>query len=583
VSSVEHNPALRLRLLNELAQRVCWSSLASALFGVLFSVNLDHRIRSVALVLSGLLAVFGTVRALLARQVIAGQDTDHAGTRLMQITRIQSCTFGVFISYAMLHVNGQVLTECLLVVGVAGFSSASASMFAPFPRLSLFNVAVQLVPVYIWSVFALPRYGWLLPALMAMHALTVAQTILINGAHSRQMFLAQISLEEQSEDLRHARDAADLAASAKMRFLANMSHEIRTPLNGIMGLAEALTDMSLTPEQRAVLDDIGRSGHHLLAIVNDVLDMAKVSSGKLSVEQAAFDLRGLIRDVSSPAAALADTGKLRFLVDVPPDLPQQVQGDALRIRQVLSNLLSNAVKFTPAGDVRLAVERPRPGWVRFGVSDTGIGLSLEQQASLFQEFHQVDSSATRKFGGSGLGLAISHRLAGLMGGQLWVESRLGAGSTFFLEVPLPVCQAAPSPASPAPVVWALPAGLRVLVAEDNVVNQKVIAMLLKNVGASVEIAENGRAAVERHQASPYDVILMDCQMPELDGYEATARIRSLPGCASLVPIIGVTANAFAEDRDRCISAGMNGYVAKPVNRGALMAAMAQLLTPAGKE
>ncbi|MGO9257096.1 MAG: ATP-binding protein [Bryobacteraceae bacterium] len=583
MSLVEDSPALRLRLLRELAQRLCWSALAYALFATLFSLNLRPRVRGVALFLSGLLAVLGFLRTLFARRVIAGQDTGRDGSRLVQAARALSLTFGVFVSYAIWHVRGQVIPECLLVVGVAGLSSVSASMFAPFPRLNRLNVCAQVLPVYIWSVYALPRYGWLLESLVVIHVVAIAQTIRMNGAHIRAMFIAQLTLEVQGEDLRQARDAAEKAASTKMRFLANMSHEIRTPLNGILGLVEVLNQLALTEEQRVVLDDIGRSGQHLLSIVNDILDMAKVASGKLSLEQVPFDLSRLIRDIASPAAALAEARQLRFLLQVPADLPRRVQGDPLRIRQVVSNLLGNAVKFTPSGEVCLAVQLSRPGWIRFDISDTGIGVSPEQQESLFQEFHQVDSSPTRKFGGSGLGLAISHRLAELMGGRLWVESRLGEGSTFFFDLPLATIEttARATPAEGIPVS-ALPPGLRVLVAEDNAVNQRVIAMMLTQAGASVEIAENGRVAVERHQAALYDMILMDCQMPELDGYEATARIRSLPGSASLVPIIGVTANAFAEDRERCIRAGMNGYTAKPLSRTTLMAAMSQILPPVGK-
>ena len=345
----------------------------------------------------------------------------------------------------------------------------------------------------------------------------------MNGLHIRLMFEAQLSQELQSEDLRHARDAADQASLAKMRFLANMSHEIRTPLNGIIWLAEILDQLDLTAPQRHVLHDIGRSGHHLLAIVNDILDMAKVSAGKLSLEQAPFDLPQLIRDLASPTAALAHARDLRFVLDVAADIPPEVKGDPLRIRQVVSNLLANAVKFTPSGTVGLSVHGSPPGdargdWIRFSVSDTGIGLSAEQQEHIFQEFHQVDSSPTRKFGGSGLGLAISHRLAGLMGGRLWVESRREEGSTFYFELPLPATGKAdrtkPVPAvQPSP----LPEGLRVLVAEDNVVNQKVIFMMLLQAGVRVEIVDNGSLAVEAHISAPYDLILMDCQMPVLDG------------------------------------------------------------------
>ena len=584
VSSVDHSPELHHRLLRELAQRIYWGALAYALFAALFSLNLGSGVRLVGLFLSGLLAVFGVMRTLFARRVIEGRNIEGDGRRLIQVAGLQSVIFGIYVAYAIWQVRGQVIPECLLLVGVAGLSSVGASLFAPFPRLSRLTLGAQLLPLYIWSVYALPRFGWLLEAFIVIHAAAIVQTIRVNGAHLREMFIAQLALEAQGEDLRQARDAADKAASAKMRFLANMSHEIRTPLNGIMGLAEVLGHLALTGEQRTVLDDIGRSGHHLLSIVNDILDMAKVTSGKLSLERVPFDLPALIRDLASPAAALAEAGQLRFVLGVPPDLPRQIQGDPLRIRQVVSNLLNNAAKFTPSGEIRLAVQMLRPGWIRFAVSDTGIGLSPEQQDGLFQEFHQVDSSPTRKFGGSGLGLAISYRLAGLMGGLLRVESRQGEGSTFFFDLPFAAAETgARNPATEAPEVSPLPPGLRVLVAEDNPVNQKVIVMMLEQAGARVEVAENGRLAVERHQASAYDMILMDCQMPELDGYAATARIRSLSGGLSLVPIIGVTANAYAEDRERCIRGGMNGYVAKPLSRATLMAAIFPHFAPAVKE
>ena len=567
---------LRLRLLRELAHRLRWSGVSYGLFAFLFTLNLQHGIRGVAFVLSGTLTALGIWRTLLARSVIAGARIHRDGDRLIQLVSLQSLLFGAFVTLAMWVVNGQVIPEFLLVVGVAGVSSVSASLLAPFPRVAQFNVCAQVLTVYIWSLYALPRYGWLLVAFILFHAVAMAQLIRMNSAHIREMFLAQAALEAQSWDLRQARDAAEKASSAKMRFLANMSHEIRTPLNGIMGLAQVLNDLSLTREQREVLDDIGHSGNHLLAIVNDVLDMAKVSSGKLTLEDVPFDLPRLIREVAAPAAALAEGRRLRFALRMPAELPKQVTGDSVRIRQVVANLLSNAVKFTTEGEVRLTVEAPAADWLHFQVSDTGIGLSPRQQASLFQEFHQVDSSTTRKFGGSGLGLAISRSLAELMGGRLWAESTLGQGSTFHFELPVGLLQripaGAPAVAFPLP---SLPADFRVLVVEDNVINQKVIGKMVSQAGALVEIAENGRVAVERHCAAPFDLVLMDCQMPELDGYEATSEIRSLPGDAALVPIIGVTANAFAEDRERCIRAGMNDYIAKPVSRHLLLSAIAQ--------
>jgi signal transduction histidine kinase/CheY-like chemotaxis protein len=574
VKQGEDSPALRSRLLRDLAQRLLWSGLVYALFAGLFSLSLGASFRGIALFSSGALAVLGGMRTFYARRVIDGAEVEPDGTRLIQVTRMQSLAFGVFVAWAIWNVWGLVIPECLLVVGVAGLSSFGASLMAPFPGLARLNTCAQVLPVYVWSWYALPRYGWLLESLVIIHAVAIVQLIRMNSAHIRRMFLAQLTLEEQSEDLRQARDAAQKADSAKLSFLANMSHEIRTPLNGIMGLVEVLNSCALEREQHELLADIGRSGDHLLSILNDILDMAKVTSGKLSLEDVPFDLPRLIRDTASPAAALAEARQLRFRLQLPPDLPRQVKGDPVRTRQVLSNLLSNAVKFTPSGEVGLAVKMPRTGFIRFDVSDTGIGLSPEQQQSLFQEFHQVDSSTTRKFGGTGLGLAISQRLVELMGGRLWVESGLGDGSTFTFELPLaPAEIRAGSAHTRPPLVSELSPGLRVLVAEDNLINQKVTCAMVSRAGADVDIAENGRIAVDLHRACPYDVILMDCQMPELDGYEATALIRSLPGSASRVRIIVVTANAFAEDRDRCLRAGMDDYVAKPLNRQSLLAAM----------
>jgi len=578
--SADHTPELRQRLTRELAQRLCWSAMSYSLFATLFALNLARQFRGTGLILSARLAALGGLRTAFAFGVIRGRRVERGGNRMVLTAATLSIVFGIYVAFAVWNVRGEVIPECLLALGVIGITSVSASMFAPAPDLNRLNVCAHLLPIYLWAVFALPRYGWLLGAFVVIHAVSIAQTIRMNGAHIREMFVAQLSLELQSEDLRQARDAADQASSAKMRFLANMSHEIRTPLNGIIGLAEVLDHLDLTQPQRNVLHDIDRSGHHLLSIVNDILDMAKVSAGKLSLEQAPFDLPQLIRDLASPAAALADVRQLVFVLDVANDLPPEVKGDPLRIRQVVSNLLANAVKFTPSGNVGLSVRCSRPGdprgdWIRFSVSDTGIGLSAEEQEHIFQEFHQVDSSSTRKFGGSGLGLAISHRLAELMGGRLWVESRMEEGSTFYFELPLPAtgkaARAKPAVAQLPP----LPEGLRVLVAEDNVVNQKVILMMLLQAGVRAEIVDNGSLAVEAHKSAPFDLILMDCQMPVLDGYEATARIRGLSGPASRVPIVGVTANAFAEDRDRCLRAGMNGYVPKPLRRAALLNAMSQ--------
>ena len=264
-----------------------------------------------------------------------------------------------------------------------------------------------------------------------------------------------------------------------------------------------------------------------------------------------------------PTRAMALAKSVHFRAES-ANLPARVLGDPVRLRQVILNLLSNAVKFTEAGEVRLQVGVARPGSIRVDVSDTGIGLSPEQAGEIFQEFHQVDSSTTRRFGGTGLGLAISYRLVELMGGRLMVESELGRGSHFHFEIPAPAAEAAAAQSKPAE--FSLPRGLRVLVAEDNPINLLVTERILAKAGARVDTAENGRIAVERHRSGLYDIILMDCQMPELDGYEATELIRGLDGPGARTPILGVTANAFSEDRERCLRAGMNAYISKPFSR-----------------
>jgi signal transduction histidine kinase/CheY-like chemotaxis protein len=560
VSESGNNPELRHRLLRELAQRLCWGGLAYGLFAVLYSLQLTGAGRVIALSLSGLLLALGTCRTVYSRRVMAGVDVERDGRRLMWVAAALSLAFCAFSGSALWLVWGVAKAECLMAIGVAGLSSVSASLFAPFPWLNRLQASAQLLPVYIWVGLSMPRYGWLLVAFVGIHGVAMAQLIRMHGAHTREVFETQFALQQ--------------AGTARMRFLANMSHEIRTPLNGVIGLADVLENSDLTPGQRELVGDLGSSGRHLLSIVNDILDMAKVASGKLEVERVTFNLARLLHEVAAPAAALAEARGLRFVKSLSPELSGMVSGDPLRIRQVLSNLLSNAVKFTAEGEVRLGITSPGPGRICFSVADTGIGMTVEQQEQLFQEFHQVDSSTTRRFGGTGLGLAISYRLASLMGGRVWVCSRLGTGSTFFFDLPLPPVgeAAAESPPGRRPE---LPEGMRVLVAEDNPVNQKVIVELMRRAGAVVEVAGNGREAVDLHRTRLFELILMDCQMPEMDGYAATEAIRQIPGAAGAVPVIGVTANAFQEDRERCLRAGMNGYVAKPLSRDALLRAIAE--------
>jgi two-component system sensor histidine kinase/response regulator len=382
---------------------------------------------------------------------------------------------------------------------------------------------------------------------------------------------------------------AEAASRAKSAFLANMSHEIRTPMNAILGLSHLLQRKVADVADRDKLDRITKAGRHLLSIINDVLDLSKIEAGKLSLETIDFDVEALMEDVCALVSERAGVKGLTLAVDIDPQLPRSLRGDRTRITQALLNYASNAVKFTEQGSVRLEVRVQTivPGSiaVRFAVEDTGIGIEPEYHDRLFGAFEQADSSTTRRYGGSGLGLAITRRLATLMGGEVGLTSRPGEGSTFWFTARL-------APALHAPIVVAhvtgdsgMPdetmqlqnrAGARVLLADDNEVNREVALELLAAVGLTADVARDGAEAVAMTRAAPYDLILMDVQMPVLDGLEATRAIRTLPGHGT-TPIVAMTADAFAEDRDRCLAAGMDEHIAKPFDAGTFYSVLARRL------
>lgn len=558
-------------------------------------------------------SAFALLRNQIARTRITAANVHR------QLTRLQAASFiSLFVwCVGLLFGYGEdPVCRTLVLLSWAGALLVVANQNGAIPRIAITSGAVPAVLIAtVPALYASTAAEVALAGLCVVMVILVVRHTLANVRLNRRLFEVQADKDEligELESARHAAEAdrrrADEANRAKTEFLAMMSHEIRTPMNGLLGMARVLANTELGPEQRGYAETIVASGDSLLALLNDALDLARVEAGRMSVDLDEECPVRLAEGVRALFASRAMEKGLELVLELDPALPARAELDGRKVSQVLSNLVGNALKFTEAGRVVLKVEAPQEGLLRFEVADTGPGIPPEAHARIFEKFTQADSTTTRNFGGTGLGLTICKELVELMGGSIGVESAPGAGARFWVTLPTrffgtrpaagaptqpdavgsdanppETAQAATAADAPADSCDAAAADPpdegsgRILVAEDHPTNRKLMALLLSHFGYEVSFAEDGREAVDAVAQGAFDLVLMDVQMPRMDGVAATREIRAMAGPGGDVPIIALTANAMTGQRESYLAEGFDDYLSKPVDSEALRIIVARYL------